>query len=142
MDSYLIRDPNQIKISTELPPYVEGVLKESMRKYPVASFGSLRQVRDRDGFLLHCPSESSKIEEDKIYFVPRGCYILVNFFVIHNLETNWGRDAGDFKPERWLSTDEEPNNPLTSLAIYNGGGLRNDELSFAPFSHGVRNCLG
>lgn len=32
--------------------------------------------------------------------------------------------------------------PLSSASIYAGGGAHEGELSFFPFSHGVRNCIG
>ena len=38
------------KEATVLPPYLEAVLKESMRKYPTASTGSMREVCARKSF--------------------------------------------------------------------------------------------
>jgi cytochrome P450 len=142
------RESKRIVLSSELPPYVEAVLKESMRRYPVAVFGSFRQVKDEAGYLIE--------DGDKSFNIPKGAWILVNFYTLHNWEENWGSDALEFVPERWLQTsviDTASNqrdskaspatsNPLSSPAVYNGGGISKDELMFAPFSYGPRNCLG
>ena len=48
----------------------------------------------------------------------------------------------EFKPERWLSTSSSELNPLSSPAIYAGGGQTVDAISFLPFSTGVRSCIG
>jgi len=143
--------------SGQLPVYVEAVLKESMRRYPVASFGSFRKVNDDSGYdIVNCTVDSigQKSSVTK-YHLPKGCWIVVNIYTLHNSTLNWGVDAGEFIPERWLpkssdcyidkNSDSKENlesNPLSSLAIYGGGGQRREELSFAPFSYGIRNCIG
>ena len=44
--------PSSSETSQQLPAYVEAVLKESMRRYPVVANGSLRYVREDEGFSL------------------------------------------------------------------------------------------
>ena len=112
-----------------LPDYIEAVVKESMRKYPVAN-GSFRMVTKEDGYDL-----------DK-YHLEQGDWIVINLFVVHNLERNWGPDVDEFKPERWLPASEAEPNPLSSPAVYAGGGQTPNSIAFLPFSVGVRNCLG
>jgi cytochrome P450 len=131
------RESKGIALSSELPAYVEAVLKESMRRYPVATFGSFRQVKDEAGYLIE--------DGEKSYTIPKGAWIVVNAHVLHNWEENWGSNASDFIPERWLDSQTSTkleSNPLSSLAIYGGGGISKGELMFAPFSYGPRNCLG
>eukprot|EP01035_Chromulina_nebulosa_P017890 gene17890-23506_t len=143
--------------SGQLPVYVEAVLKESMRKYPVASFGSFRKINDDNGYdIVNCTVDitGQKTAVTK-YHLPKGCWIVVNTYILHNSTLNWGIDASKFIPERWLprssdrtideNRDSKENcesNPLSSLAIYGGGGQSREELSFAPFSYGIRNCIG
>ena len=74
-----------------LPPYVEAVLKESMRKYPTAATGSMREVKQKEGYQL---------TED--IFLPHGWWVVVNILCLQNYSGNWGPDVDEFKPERWL----------------------------------------
>jgi cytochrome P450 len=134
-----------------LPPYVEAVLKECMRKFPVAAPGSVRYVKQAEGFKLN----------DQIH-LPQGWWIQVNLLALHSYEGNWGPDSEKFVPDRWLDAtsssivdDVDPleassavaavppaGNPLASAAAYGGAGNTRDELSYAPFSYGMRNCVG
>ena len=110
-----------------LPEYVEAVLKESMRKYPVAHV-NFRKVNQKEGVYIGD------------MYLPQGTWVHLNAYVLQNLECNWGSDVDEFKPERWLSKGSD--NLLSSPAIYGGGGAAKDSVSFFPFSHGPRNCLG
>jgi len=298
--------PGTTSAAVELPAYVEAVLKESMRRFPVADRGSLRLVRKGEKFRIPrkyiaataepaqaadtrawCNVPQSQDAQQNIanevqqqlsslseqqqqpqqqpqpsreeehardtctghdqedIVVPPGSWLLVNFYALHNGTYNWGPDALQFNPERWLpvpstATTEieggmhmhtEPEdinvtpisahttlrsrkrvvttnistagaliastertatrsstsirgassgsatpsitaqptctstsdpcdtdigggddnadnlvnggaNPLSSRGIYAGGGLDSTELRFAPFSFGLRNCIG
>ena len=112
-----------------LPNYIEALLKETMHKYPVAH-GIWRMVEQTEGYDLGK------------YHLDQGDWIVVNTFFVQNLATNWGPDVDEFKPERWLSTSSGESNPLSSPAVYAGGGQTVDAISFLPFSTGVRSCIG
>lgn len=116
---------------TPLPDYLEAVIKESMRKYPVAARGSARLVADPQGFPIQIEKKQPPV------VIPRGAFVLVNFFALHNDPDIWGSDAAEFNPDRWKS-----NTLLTSPGAYAGAGVRANEITFAPFSAGVRNCIG
>eukprot|EP01038_Epipyxis_sp_PR26KG_P004041 gene4041-5783_t len=152
---------------SKMPNYVEAVLKESMRKYPVVPRGSIRYVKDED-FVITSDLMGDKSANKEI-IIPKNTWMDINFYVLHNSASNWGNDSNLFLPERWLSSDdykqedETPSEnscnvdskseridlkvkskvfPLESMAIYGGGGMKSNELMFSPFSFGPRNCLG
>ena len=145
---------------SHFPVYLDALLKESMRKYPTAAGGSFRQVQHTEGYRL-----------TKDVFLPHGSWVAIHYFCIHNSPEVWGADVDEFKPERWLPKISDSSvssaatcadlvvdplqenstantqvlsggNPLSSPAVYGGGGLSADELSFAPFAYGMRNCVG
>jgi cytochrome P450 len=143
-------------VSGTLPAYVEATLKECMRKFPVAAPGSFRRVNQLEGYQL----------TPNIY-LPHGWWLVVNLMALHNYEGNWGPDVNEFKPERFLSStgtgitssdDTDPldvqhktvvsdsktsgNHNLTTTASFAGVGYNSHELCFAPFSFGIRNCVG
>jgi cytochrome P450 len=72
----------------------------------------------------------------------KGTWILMHIYALHNWEGNWGSDVNEFKPERFLSLSNSSPTQLSSPAAYMGGGFDQKQLIFAPFSYGVRNCLG
>lgn len=39
------------------------------------------------------------------YFIPKGSYILNNLWAIHHDRDYWGKDADEFRPERFLTDD-------------------------------------
>jgi cytochrome P450 len=144
-----------------LPQYVEAALKESMRKFPTAAPGSIREVRNPKGYDL-TPTIN----------VPCGWSIQVNLLCLHTNEDSWGADAAEFKPERFLDLaidsrdrsvsidpldvvhhgatansmgpagQEKTNAHLASPAAFAGAGHNHSELCFAPFSYGLRHCIG
>lgn len=132
-----------------LPPIVEATLKESMRKYPVAVHGSMRRVDNAEGYTLKAAGA-----EGQDVHLPRGTWIQVPIFALHNCTHNWGQNANVFDPYRWFETsahNEEDSKedssarvgwPKTSKGSYIGWGPHSGDLSFAPFSFGPRNCLG
>ncbi|XP_045780380.1 cytochrome P450 4C1-like [Maniola jurtina] len=77
--------------------YLEAVLKESMRFYPVAPV-IIRRL-DQDVKLRNCT-----LSKD------RACFL--SSYGVHRHPV-WGPDAEEFKPERWLDSETLPKCPTT-----------------------------
>ncbi|KAG6464687.1 hypothetical protein O3G_MSEX014673 [Manduca sexta] len=93
----IFNDPDKDVDKNDLPKlvYVEAVIKETMRLYPMA-FGVAR-----------CTDTEVKL---KNYIVPAGTNCLLGFWSMHR-QSIWGSDAHQFRPERWLNPDTLPKNP-------------------------------
>ncbi|PYI05219.1 cytochrome P450 [Aspergillus sclerotiicarbonarius CBS 121057] len=92
-------------------PYLQAVIKESMRLHPGVGFPLFRVV-PRGGAVI-C---------DK--FFPEGTNVGVNSWVMHRDESIWGANADDFVPERWLSNDTERLRAMEQCLIPFGLGSR------------------
>lgn len=94
--------------------YLEAVVQESLRKWgPVP-----RQTRI-----------SPRDMAVSGHVVPKNTPLVVSFYAMNRMQENWGPDAGEFMPERWLGGNK-------SL-----GGSK-DRFCFSTFSHGARSCIG
>ncbi|KAL8751898.1 MAG: hypothetical protein Q9199_006119 [Rusavskia elegans] len=74
-------------------PYLQAVIKESMRMFPGIGNNILRVV----------PEEGLTIADQ---FFPAGTVVGINPYVAHANRGVFGLDADDFKPERWLGNRE------------------------------------
>ncbi|PWY64261.1 cytochrome P450, partial [Aspergillus heteromorphus CBS 117.55] len=96
-------------------PYLQAVIRESMRVHPGVGFPLFRVVPK--GGALICGR-----------FFPEGTNVGVNSWVIHRDQSIWGPDADEFIPERWMTTD--------------AARLKVMEQYLVPFSVGSRTCIG
>ncbi|RFU80102.1 cytochrome p450 [Trichoderma arundinaceum] len=96
-------------------PYLDAVLRESMRILPVVSWGLDRVV----------PSAGVTIAGE---FIPGGTIVGCQIDAIHQDEGVFGRDASEFRPERWLEASEEQRRQM--------------DRAFLSFSAGKRTCTG
>nr|QZP43569.1 cytochrome P450 monooxygenase CYP341L2 [Ephestia elutella] len=90
--------------------YLDAVIKETLRLYPPVP--AIVRMVEKD-FVL--PSGFK--------LVPDVC-VVIHIWAMHRNPTFWGKDAEEFKPERFLDTN------LKHPAAY------------IPFSFGPRNCIG
>jgi benzoate 4-monooxygenase len=95
-------------------PYLDAVIKETMRIHSTSSLGLPRVVPPGPGITISG------------HFFPQGSVVSVPSYTIHHSTSIWGPDADAFKPERW---DESR---LTEQ----------QKASFIPFSFGPRACVG
>ncbi|CAP22232.1 Protein CBR-CYP-13A12 [Caenorhabditis briggsae] len=92
--------------------YLECVVKETLRKYPLGAMANARRCM-----------RSTKIGN---YEIEEGIDILCDTWTLHADKNIWGEDAKEFKPERWESGDEQ---------FFQKGG-------YIPFGLGPRQCIG
>ncbi|XP_020570695.1 cytochrome P450 750A1-like [Phalaenopsis equestris] len=66
------------------------------------------------------------------FSIPTCTTVFVNAWAIHRDPCFWGKDAGEFKPERWLEAAKEKSS-------FSFGG---NEFCYMPFGAGRRMCVG
>ncbi|XP_072935019.1 cytochrome P450 4V2-like [Epargyreus clarus] len=87
--------------------YLEAVIKETMRFYPIAPYAP--RLIDKDVKLKNCTVRTGY-----------NCLLMIYGVSRHPV---WGEDAESFRPERWLDPATLPSNPNAFLAF--GVGKRN-----------------
>jgi cytochrome P450 len=96
-------------------PYLDAVIKESMRLFPVLNWPMERRVPPGGATLAG------------MYF-PEGTSVGCSLLAVHMNRALYGPDVDAFRPERFLEGDAET--------------LRKREISHLGFSKGKRVCLG
>ncbi|KAK7726292.1 hypothetical protein SLS57_003378 [Botryosphaeria dothidea] len=96
-------------------PYLQAVIKETLRCHAAVAYPMLRIV----------PAGGAVIAGT---FFPQGTEVGVNAWVAHYNEDVWGKDAAQFRPERWIEASEEQ--------------LKKMDGYYLPFGHGSRTCIG
>lgn len=127
---------NEIKQSDENPEgsaydyakelvYTHAALHESMRLYPPVPEDS-KQV-SADGVDDVWPDGS---------VVRRGSTVAYHIYAIGRMESIWGEDWAEFRPERWLEEGEEGEGRRKKVFV------GKDPYSYPVFQAGPRVCLG
>ncbi|KAF1818617.1 putative P450 monooxygenase [Dissoconium aciculare CBS 342.82] len=96
-------------------PYLQAIMKEAMRLHPGVGFPLERKVPE--GGATICGVS-----------LPGDTIISMSAPVIHVDPSIFGKDAAQFRPERWLDGDEEQ--------------LKVMERSLLTFGYGARTCIG
>ncbi|KAJ3901204.1 cytochrome P450 [Lentinula edodes] len=116
---------------TELP-YLDAICRETLRLYAPAS-NVIRFAR-RDGVIpLHKPILGLDGTEMHEVAVPRGTTVFVSIFNANRNPDLWGKDADEWKPERWLSPLPEPLVEARIPGVYS---------HLMTFIGGGRSCIG
>lgn len=89
-------------------PYLDMVLKEGMRMFPVAPF--LVRTAIADTPISNC-------------VIPKGAIIMLSVFNLHRRKDVWGDDAEEFNPEHFLPERQNERHPFCFLPF--SGGPRN-----------------
>lgn len=109
-----VSDPVTLK-ETQAMPYMQAVIKESLRLHPATGLTLARKV----------PKGGATISGE---FFPEGATVGINTWVAHYNRDIFGPDARFFRPERWIESDEKT---LSVMEQYN-----------FPFGLGSRGCMG
>lgn len=92
-------------------PYLQACLKEALRLHAAVGLPLWREVID------------GGVEVSGQYF-PAGSEIGINAWVTHYNQDIWGKDAREFRPERWIEAEQE-----------GGETLKHLEHHYLPVSH-------
>jgi fatty acid omega-hydroxylase len=109
-----VEDPLEFEEVDQLI-YLKAALSETLRLYPSV------------------PQDSKHVVADDILpsgtFVPGGSSITYSIYAMGRMESIWGEDCLEFKPERWVSPDGK------KIEVQ-------DSYRFVAFNAGPRICLG
>ena len=106
--------------------YLKALLNESLRMHPVVPSNSREAVEDTTLPVGGGPDGRAPI------FVRKGDLVVWNVYCMHRRKDYYGRDAEEFRPERWLDDPETGEKGLRPGWEY---------LPFNGKSMGVRPCL-
>ncbi|KAL0955433.1 hypothetical protein HGRIS_001678 [Hohenbuehelia grisea] len=110
-------------------PYLNAVLKETLRFHPVSPLNHRMSGRD-DVLPLSKPIMGTNGEEIHKLPIPKGMRLVLSIAAYNRNKDVFGEDADVFNPDRWLSGD------LTSSVNV---GVYSNLLTFAG---GIRACIG
>ncbi|KAL7554658.1 hypothetical protein ACHAWF_018145 [Thalassiosira exigua] len=109
-------------------PYLDAVIKESMRLYPVAPFIVRRLAAD-----VTIPIDDEQLTKQngcaKTMSIPSSTFACIWIYALHRNPKLW-EQPNDFLPERWIEPE---------LRIRDSG---QEVGAYMPFAYGPRNCLG
>lgn len=119
LDASLPDDSDEVPLLSDVDslPYLNAVINESLRIHSTSAIG-LPRLMPQGGVTI-----------DGKHF-PEGSVLSVPTYTIHRDPTVWGKDAEEYRPERWLDAEGK----ATSKSDL--------EKSFNPFSTGPRVCVG
>ncbi|KAH9905500.1 cytochrome P450 [Xylariomycetidae sp. FL2044] len=109
-------------------PLLNAFVSESLRYHPPVSQIGRQAARD-----------TTLGGGDGVVFVPAGVHVSLSIRSFNHDEGNWGSDAREFRPERWLRREGEEKDTLATY-VPNGGALT--KQAFMTFIHGGRDCIG
>ncbi|KAF9773967.1 hypothetical protein IL306_008104 [Fusarium sp. DS 682] len=104
-------------------PYLDAVIRESLRMHPSVAMPLERYV----------PSSGLTLPDGS--FVPPGVAVGLNPYIIGRNEEVWGKDANEFRPERWLKAEDEDEKAYQLR-------LRKMNAADLTFGGGSRICIG
>jgi cytochrome P450 len=111
-------DGTNIEVSADVlehMPLLRAVARESLRVIPTVPL--VRRETTNDTVILDYP-------------IPAGSSVVPMAWMLHKATSEWGPDASEFKPERWLQPGQEST-----------GGAKST-FSDLSFSTGPRSCIG
>ncbi|KAF8575892.1 cytochrome P450 [Ramaria rubella] len=114
----------------ESMPYLVATVKETLRFHPLLP-SIIRMAENDDVIPLLTPQITKTGETVKEIPVSKGQRIMISIAAYNRLESVWGKDSHEWKPERFLNN--QPDNEKAGLGVY---------ANLASFSSGERSCIG
>ncbi|GAA6020392.1 hypothetical protein JCM10207_002092 [Rhodosporidiobolus poonsookiae] len=113
--------------------YLDAVVHEILRFEPVAPTAR-REATTDDVLPLSKPVQSATDPSKSISSVPikKGQQLFLPVYAVHRNPDVYGEDADEFRPERWLETDEEGHKKIKGTGMY----------GVMTFLNGPRGCIG
>ncbi|KAG6373384.1 cytochrome P450 [Boletus reticuloceps] len=87
-------------------PYLDAVVRETLRMYPPTSLLS-RTVREDAVLPLYRPIKSVSGQTLSEVAIPKGTTLIMSLLAANHNKDMWGEDALEWRPERWLSATGE-----------------------------------
>uniref|UniRef100_A0A0E0CKV6 Uncharacterized protein n=1 Tax=Oryza meridionalis TaxID=40149 RepID=A0A0E0CKV6_9ORYZ len=109
-------------------PYLDAVVKESMRLHPVVPL-LIPRVSREDAFSVSVAGDGGGAAA---YDIPAGTRVLVNVWAIGRDPAVWGDDAEEFRPERFAA----------GSGSGSGVDVKGQDFELLPFGSGRRMCPG
>lgn len=107
-------------------PYLQAVCNEVLRYWPPVP-STIR--------------ESSKNTAILTQFVPKGTRIVLAAACTNVDTALWGDDSREFRPERWLSSEDDGKDAAAAARVDASGGSSSN-YAMLTFLHGPRSCIG
>ncbi|KAH9478197.1 Cytochrome P450 monooxygenase 81 [Psilocybe cubensis] len=114
-------------------PYLDAIIKETLRVYPPIPMMFRQTLKDAVLPLLHpITGENGQILNE--VHVEKGTDIVVNIIGANHNPKTWGPDASEWKPDRWLAEL-----PESVTKIHDLSGVFAHQMTFIA---GNRSCIG
>jgi len=111
-------------------PYLNAVLKESMRLHPAVYHNYRFAARD-DVLPLSKPITTTTGEVISKLPIPKGLKVILSIAGYQRNKEVFGEDADEYNPDRWFKNNGEKKGP--SVGVY---------ANLLTFAGGVRACVG
>jgi Cytochrome P450 len=120
-------------------PFLDAIIKESMRLYPVAPF-IVRNLSEDVDLSPVFPAEKERIQYVRL---PSNSVACIWIYSLHRHPDFWNQ-PNDFLPERWLASQTMASHHGKASAVTSTTkdlGITTPG-AYIPYAIGVRNCLG
>lgn len=114
-------------------PWLDSVIKETLRLYPPVPFVRRTAIKERTIPYSQTNASDSDGERTAYVTIPVGTTLFIGIAGSNRLESVWGADAKEWKPERWLDGDLDSKVRPHLPGIYSG---------MMSFFGGGRSCIG